>query len=126
MLYDWSDKKLLIVEDTYVNYMLLKAILETTKIHIVHARNSADFFRLINNKFDVVLMDVNLGEKVTGIDLVRHMRKNDNYTPVIIQTAYFREYIIDDDIKYEGFIEKPINFPLLLQMIDNIFKKNNG
>jgi CheY-like chemotaxis protein len=71
-------------------------------------------------------MDVNLGEKLTGVDLTRHMRKNGDYTPVIIQTAYFRDYIIDDDIKYNGYIEKPINFPLLLEKIDNIFKKCNG
>lgn len=125
MLYDWSNKKILIVEDTYINYQLLKTFLDTTNVHISYARNSADFFRLINNKYDLVLMDVNLGERLTGIDLLRHMRKSYNYTPVIIQTAYFREYVIDD-IKYDGFVEKPINFSFLLEKINNIFNKDAG
>lgn len=124
MLYDWSNKKLLIVEDTHVNYLLFKIFLETTKIHISYARNSEDFFRLINNKYDLVLMDVNLGEKLTGIDLIKYMRKIGNNTPVIIQTAYIREYVIDDDIKHDGFIEKPIKFPVLFEKINNIFNKN--
>lgn len=126
MLYDWSDKKILIVEDTYINYQLLKAFLDNTKARTVLARNSCDFFMLIDNEYDLVLMDVNLGENLNGIDLTKHMRKNGNYTPVIIQTANFHDYIIDDDVKHNGFISKPINFQLLFEMIDSIFKKNNG
>lgn len=120
MNYDWSDKRVLIVDDTYLNCLLLKTILEHTKIDITIARNSKDFFHHIVNKFDLVLMDINLGENINGIDLIKHMQTHGDDTPIIIQTAYGNEYFISDDIDYIDMIRKPINAQKLYVMMNAV------
>jgi DNA-binding NtrC family response regulator len=126
MEYNWSNKTVLIVEDTHINCLLYKAMLEGTGIKIVIAENSQTFFDVFKKEiYDVILMDINLGEKINGLDLIKHLQKNNIYTPVIIQTAFSIQYPIDDDIKYHAMVNKPINFTALKEIINDIFNKND-
>lgn len=123
---NWSNKKVLIVEDVYFNHFLLRTILFDTLIQIFIARNSMEFFKLIKeNTYDLILMDINLSEDLNGIDLIRYIQNIKIDVPVIIQTAYTDDFKIDNDIKYNAIIYKPIMTDILLNTIDEIFTSKN-
>jgi CheY-like chemotaxis protein len=117
MDYNWVNKKVLIVEDTYANCLLLEHILNPTGIGITIVNDSGGFFNTIEDGYDLILMDVNLGEMITGIDLVKYMNRNDIEIPVILQTAYDVLDLDIADIKYNGLIRKPISPKKLLDDI---------
>lgn len=120
---DWSDKKILIVEDNDINYLLLEHMLKPSGIIIDYAKNSNTFFELITkNNHDLILMDINLNEKISGIDLIKFMKNNDINIPIIIQTAYDEELIHSiSDIQYSDIISKPLNRDILFNKINNRF-----
>lgn len=123
---NWSDKSVLIVEDTKVNCMLFKAILEHTNIKITFANSSDEFYKFYrrNKKYDLILMDINLGEKTNGIDLIRYLQSIGNKVPIIIQSAYGNQFYICDDIKYYAIIAKPINISLLYDLMESALTLN--
>lgn len=118
--YNWSDFKVLIVEDNELNFMLL----EPTKININYAKNSIEFFNAIKtNVFDIILMDINLDEKLTGIDLIKYLKENEINTPVVIQSAYPQyEY---KNVEFSKFINKPYTPKQVLDTINLILNKND-
>ncbi len=121
--YNWSNKSVLIVDDTYVNVLLLKAILEHTKIKITKASNSSEFFKAIQEqRYDIVLMDIHLGERLTGIDLIQYMDNKNIDTPVIIITAYGNSFF-DSTIKYDYLISKPVNSGDLYEKMNEILTR---
>jgi CheY-like chemotaxis protein len=123
MIYSWAGKKILIVEDNYINCLLFKHMLNGTNIDIIFAKNSKEFFELIEaDAYDLILMDVNLGESINGIELIRYLQVNEIITPVFIQSA-LDDYSFDSfHIKDIEIIRKPINLNELLLKIDGVFK----
>jgi len=119
-MYDWSDKKILIVEDNNINYLLLQHMLQITGILIDLAKNSNCFFKFISmNNYDLILMDINLNEKISGVDLIKFMKSNNINVPVIIQTAYDEELIHSiSDIQHSDIISKPLNRDILFNKIN--------
>ncbi len=121
---NWSNKRILIVEDVEVNRLLLAYMLESTEAKIECAKNSKEFYALIDvNNYDLVLMDINLGETINGIDLVRYMMSKGIETPVIFQTAFNLNTFDLTDVKYNGYMTKPINSETLIMNISKIFNK---
>ena len=59
---DWSNKTVLIVEDTIGNFLLLKQYLKKTNIKITHKINGLEAVNLFEEglSFDLVLMDSNM------------------------------------------------------------------
>jgi CheY-like chemotaxis protein len=122
MTYNWSNKKLLVVEDNDFNCLLLKHVLEDTGINIVFAMKSNEFIEYIEtNTYDLILMDIHLGEKTTGIDLIKHLHSNNIDIPVIIQSACDDDYLHYNNINYFDIIRKPLDIDILLNLINNAF-----
>ena len=106
---DWSDKKVLIIEDNYSNYLLLEILLNQTKINITHAQKGEDFYKIIkDNKFDIILLDIQLPD-ISGFDILEYIKKYTK-TPVIIQSAFASNNNIKKafEIGADGYISKPI------------------
>ncbi len=120
--YDWSNKSMLVVEDLAMNRLLIKCIVEKTNIDLTFAENGKDFINIVNkNKFDLILMDINLGGGLDGIDLMNYMKDMNIRIPVIVQTAYDMEYKVD--VKYDDIIRKPYGHGELCEKINKLFKK---
>lgn len=118
---NWSDKSILIVDDDKLSGMLLDEVMkqQNAKTTIVNSVNK--FFQKIkSNKYDLVLMDINLGEETTGIDLANQMKKEKIDTPVILQSGSCDEYP-QKDINCRDMIMKPIQLDSLLSKIKKIF-----
>lgn len=94
----FAGKRILIVDDTEINLVLLEAIFDKWGVKVEKARNGEEALRLVRaNPFDLILSDVNMPE-VDGIEMTRRIRKDISpeisKIPVIILTAN----ILQDEI----------------------------
>ncbi len=97
------DKKinLLMVEDDSSNVKVYSLFLKDF-CEISVAKNSEEAFKLAEqNDYDCILMDINLGTGLSGVDITKELRRQDKYKeiPIIACTAY----ALDGD--KENFLE---------------------
>ncbi len=82
--------RILLVEDNNYNAILAISFLENY-CEIKHASDGAEAITMIKNeKFDFILMDINLGIGINGIETTREIRKIEGYEniPVAALTGY--------------------------------------
>jgi PAS domain S-box-containing protein len=118
--FKWPQKTILVVEDDYTSYLYFENLLEPTSVNILHAESASKAWELFyNEKVDLILMDIRL-EGENGLDLTQRIRKIDQTTPIIAQTAY----ALSDDRKKcmdagcDDYITKPIESDALFEKID--------
>ena len=82
--------------------------------------------KIESNHYDLFLLDINLGEGMNGIDLLKYIRQNDNYknVPAIAATAYAmngdKEFLLSQG--FDGYIPKPFTKTQLLEYIKEFLK----
>ncbi len=113
--------KILVVEDNTETQLIIKVNLRDI-YDVELTDNIDDAISLIkNNNFDLVLLDINLGNSDDGRDILDMIKKEPEYSniPVIIITAYD----IDDDEKDLlmrlscDYLEKPLDKEVLRDAI---------
>jgi CheY-like chemotaxis protein len=123
---DWKGKTFLIVDDEFVNIILLEAILEPSKATIKYAVNGAEAVDICNNDLaiDMVLMDVQMPvlDGYGARDLIKSIRPD---LPIVAQTAYFDEEILAGKSLsgFDGCVQKPIEQEALFNTIYYQFNK---
>lgn len=79
------------------------------------------------SNFDLLLVDINLGEELTGVDLLQILRERDNYldTPMIALTAYAMPGDYQRFIKlgFDAYVSKPFTRSELFEVIDAFLPK---
>jgi len=115
--------KILVVEDNTETQLIIKVNLRDI-YDVEITDNIDDAISLIkNNNFDLVLLDINLGNGKDGRDVLNRIKEEPDYSnlPVIIITAYD----IDEDEKDLlmklscDYLEKPLDKKVLLNSIGN-------
>lgn len=114
--------RILIVEDSAPIRMLLHHLL--CKRFEVQLANSVDsaLQRAGSEHFDLFLLDINLGEDRTGVDLLGLLREMPGYraTPAVACTAYagprYREKFLANG--FNEYVDKPFSRPILLSAIE--------
>ena len=87
-VFDFSNKKVLIVEDDLNSYLYVKVILKSTNAKTIHVSDgNTAINKAISEKPDVILMDINM-PKMNGIEAMEKIRKMQITTPIIVITAY--------------------------------------
>ncbi len=124
--YLWSDKTILIVEDSQISYELLLKFLKKTEVNFIHAPDGEKAVSTCkNNKYiDLVLMDIQL-PILDGLEATKQIKEFRPDLPIIAQTANAMD---DDkpiilDAGCDDYISKPIDRIDLLEKI-NIFFSN--
>jgi len=83
-------KKILVVEDDEISRDVLILFLKN-HFEIDEARNGQTALeKADSNQYDLILMDVNLGRGLTGLDITKNLKKRPNYcnVPIIAITAF--------------------------------------
>ena len=119
---------ILIIEDNRDTQILLKYLLGPDyNIEIVSEFNEAVEVSS-NTVFDLLLIDINLGEERTGVDLLNILRETAAYgdVPMIAITAYampgdYQRFI---NIGFDAYISKPFTRMDLINTIRNFIPKN--
>ena len=117
----------LLVDNDQVTIDIAKIILKNV-CFIEAAINGPEALNKVNEKvFDAVLMDINLGAGLNGLDVTKEIRKNHAYsqTPIVALTAYAldgdREKFIQGGCTH--YISKPFDKESLINLMNNILRK---
>ncbi len=120
----------LAVEDNPDMLILLQHLL-SSRCEVSTASNGSAALDLAKtNQFDAVLMDINLGENETGVDVMLKIRELNGYasTPFVAVTAYAlpgdRERFLQAG--FDGYIGKPFTKQQLFRMMDQILVKKRS
>lgn len=126
--FNWEDKTILVVDDTKMNYMLLKSQLRKTKVNTVWIENGYEAVQFVKNKnkADLILMDIRM-PVMDGIEASKIIKGINPDIPIIIQTASvmgsaFEEISVSN---CDDTIFKPIDANILIDKISKLFEKNS-
>ena len=115
----------LIVEDNLVNIQLLMIYIRRY-CNIFSTQNARSAIQLTSEqKFDAILMDINLGPGMDGIQAMQEIRKQpeNNRIPIIAVTGYAslgdRERFLKDG--FTEYIRKPIDREEIRTVLERIF-----
>lgn len=88
---EWKSKPvMLLVEDNYINTLTIGRILKDVCI-VEHAEGAVTALTMAAQKrYDVILMDINLGAGMTGVEAVEVLRRMPEYStvPIAAVTGY--------------------------------------
>ena len=126
--FNWEDKIILIVDDTKMNYVLLKSQLRKTNAKTLWIENGYDAVQFVknNNKADLILMDIRM-PVMDGIEASRMIKKINPDIPIVIQTASVMGSAFEEisESNCDDTIFKPIDAGKLIEIISNQFEKNS-
>lgn len=110
--------KILLVEDDFALAMGTEYALQAEGYQVTHAANLDSARTVLNQDFDLVLLDVMLPDG-TGYDLCREIRQKNALVPIIFLTAVAEEVNIVQglDLGADDYIAKPYRVKELLSRI---------
>lgn len=116
---DWSNKKILVVDDEEINKVLITECLAKTNALLIFADNGERAIELFREQtFDVVLMDLKM-PVMDGYQATRHMSAINPSVPIIANTAY--TYLHEKEACFSAgcvdYIAKPFNIKELIKVI---------
>ncbi len=117
-------KKILIAEDSNVNFLLLKLFLKEEKHEIIRAMDGIEAIDAIKKDpaIELILMDVRM-PKLNGWEAIKEIRKFNKEIPIIVQTANSFDSDLEESLRVGAtdFISKPIRKDELLKKINKAF-----
>ncbi len=122
----WNNKKVLVVEDTDTNYLLIEGLLSLHGVKLTRAIDGDQGITLVkeNPDFDLILMDIQL-PGINGFEATKEIRKFNANIPIIAQTAYamYDDVVKALDAGCNDFIAKPIKTKKFIGMVDKYLSK---
>lgn len=118
---NWKDKTILITEDNFSNFLLLKTFLKKTGATLIHAKNGEEALRFVKKhpEINLVLMDIQL-PGISGYHTTEKIKEQHKDLKIIAVTAYATE--MDKETCMEAgcddHIPKPINKKLFFDVLD--------
>jgi PAS domain S-box-containing protein len=119
-------RNLLLVEDDRICELAIKKMLSDL-VSIDSVSNAMDAIKAAATiQYDAVLMDINLGEGMSGIEAAREIKKDPQYKnkPIIAITAYAMDKEKEDFLNSgcTHYIAKPFKKQVLLDLLNDVFK----
>ena len=126
MQFNWEDKTIVVVDDTEINFVLIKTQLRKTKAKIIWIKNGEEAIKYIREKkpVDIFLMDIRM-PIMDGIQATIEIKKIAPNIPVVIQTAsvFGNAYEEISTSGCDDAIFKPIMPNNLIEILDKQFLK---
>ncbi len=117
-------QRILAVEDNPETQLLLQHLLQSSFNIVTAASVDEALDQSTNGRFHLLLLDINLGEKRTGVDLLDMLREIENVVdvPAIALTAYAmpgdRDTFIDAG--FDAYVSKPFTRDDLMSTINRV------
>jgi CheY-like chemotaxis protein len=121
MKFDWSGKRILIVEDNVSNFKYFEAILRMTQANFEWVQNgqlAVEFCK--KEDYHLILMDIQLPE-LDGYEATNAIRLFNKEIPIIAVTAFVNEKERLNSLKAgcSHYIGKPFKASLFLPILDS-------
>lgn len=117
--------KICLVEDEVNLNNIVKAYLEQSGYEVIPFYNGKDALNYINSEVSLWILDIMLGDDVSGYDIIKKIRENDQNVPVIFTSARDQELdkIIGLELGSDDYITKPYSPKELVLRVNNIIKR---
>lgn len=104
-----SKRRVLVVEDQPETQRLLELMLKSTYDVQIAATTEEALAYVEDEPFDVLLVDINLSEQRTGVDLLQTIRDGGKGMPAVACTAYAMPGDRSKLLKagFDGYVSKP-------------------
>ena len=117
-----KNPKVLVVEDNFMNMMLVKEILEVKGYEIIEATDGAQALVMVKSERpDLVLMDINL-PIMDGVAVMKALKKDESTSmiPILALTASAMKGDAERFIGegFDGYVAKPIDMKKLLESVE--------
>jgi len=111
---------ILVAEDDMANFYLIKELLSSTSVKILHAWDGEETVKMFtaNPGVDLILMDIRM-PKMDGYEAAAEIRKFNKNVAIIAQTGY----VFEEDkqkakaLGFDDYLCKPINEDDLISVI---------
>lgn len=114
-----------LVEDEKDLNHLIKSYLERENYFVTSYLNGNDAIKHVNDNFDLWVIDIMLGDEVSGYDIIKKIREIDPNKPVIFTSARDQDLdkIIGLELGSDDYVTKPYSPKELVLRINNIIKR---
>lgn len=114
-----------LVEDEKDLNHLIKSYLERESYSVTSYLTGTDALAHINDNFDLWVIDIMLGDEVSGYDIIKKIREIDPNKPVIFTSARDQDLdkIIGLELGSDDYVTKPYSPKELILRINNIIKR---
>jgi len=120
-----KNKILIVDDDRRLNeYLSKKLMKDGFEVSSAFDANSA-YKLMIDVLFDLVILDINLNDSVDGFDILKVIRNQDDFLPVLIISSInnVNTQITGFDIGCDGYLIKPFYYNELKARIDRFLAK---
>jgi len=113
------------VEDEKDLSNLIKTYLEKAGYEVICFTKGQEAINYIGNKVDVWILDIMLADDVSGYDIIKEIRKQDDNVPVIFTSARDQDLdrILGLELGSDDYIVKPYSSKELVLRVNNIIKR---
>ena len=114
-----------LVEDEKDLNNLIKAYLEKEGYQVISFYNGENAIDKISDNYNLWILDIMLPGNINGYDIIKEIRKNDKFTPVIFTSARDKDLdkIIGLELGSDDYITKPYSPKELVLRVNNIIKR---
>lgn len=118
--------KICFVEDEKSLNNLMKSYMEKEGYHVVQFYDGTSALEYIGKEeVNLWILDIMLGDSVSGYDLIKKIRQSDEHVPVIFTSARDQDLdkIIGLELGSDDYVTKPYSPKELMLRIGNILKR---
>ncbi len=117
--------KICLVEDEVNLNNIVKTYLENAGYEVIPFYDGKSALAYIGNEVNLWILDIMLGDDVSGYDIIKKMRENNDQTPVIFTSARDQELdkIIGLELGSDDYVTKPYSPKELILRVNNIIKR---
>ena len=117
--------KICLVEDEIDLNNLIKSYLERESYEVIQYFNGESAMKNILEKFDLYILDIMLGDSISGYDIIKKIREVDTDVPVIFTSARDQDLdkIIGLELGSDDYVTKPYSPKELVLRVNNIIKR---
>ena len=118
-------KKVLLIEDDSTIVNLLNIHLRDLQCEIVAAYDGeTGLEKALNQTFDLIILDLML-PKMQGLEVCQEIRKNGNYTPILMLTAKAEEIdkVLGLEMGADDYLTKPFSMREFIARVKVIFRR---
>lgn len=116
---------IVLVEDEKDLNNLIKAYLEKEGYNVISYTNGEDALKNVNQKAYLWILDIMLGDDISGYDIIKKIRESDDVVPVIFTSARDKDLdkIIGLELGSDDYITKPYSPKELVLRVNKMIKR---